>query len=97
MFQRKNPWDLEWSKLIKKEEKFLTARENQKESILNQKLEEKVPVKLQETLNKAFAKAFQLIFEKGTGIIEKTFRPEEMKKDALEFLAKIGRYFVGKI
>ena len=81
MFQRKNPWDLEWSKLIKKEEKFLTARENQKESILNQKLEEKVPVKLQETLNKAFAKAFQLIFEKGTGIIEKTFRPEEMKKD----------------
>ena len=36
---------------------------------------------MQETLDKAFAKAFQLIFEKGTGIIEKTFRPEEMKKD----------------
>ena len=81
MFQRKNPWDIEWTKLIKKEEKFLTARENQKISILNQKLEEKVPEKLQETLDKAFAKAFQLVFEKGTGIIEKTFRPEEMKKD----------------
>lgn len=81
MFQRKNPWELEWKKLEKKEKKFLATRENQKESILNQKLEEKVPDKLQETLDKAFAKAFQLIFEKGTGIIEKTFRPDEMKKD----------------
>lgn len=81
MFQRKNPWDIEWVKLIKRENKFLESRKNQKESILNQKLEEKVPAKLQETLDKAFAKAFQLIFEKGTGVIEKTFRPEEMKKD----------------
>ena len=81
MFQRKNPWDIEWERLIKRENKFLESRKNQKESILNQKLEEKIPAKLQETLDKAFAKAFQLIFEKGTGVIEKTFRPEEMKKD----------------
>lgn len=81
MFQRKNPWDIEWERLIKRENKFLESRKNQKESILNQKLEEKVPAKLQKTLDKAFAKAFQLIFEKGTGVIEKTFRPEEMKKD----------------
>ena len=81
MFQRKNPWDIEWERLIKRENKFLESRKNQKESILNQKLEEKVPAKLQETLDKAFAKAFQLIFENGTGVIEKTFRPEEMKKD----------------
>ena len=51
MFQRKNPWDIEWAKLIKRENKFLESRKNQKESILNQKLEEKVPVKLQESLD----------------------------------------------
>lgn len=81
MFQRKTPWEIEWSKLEKKERKFLNARESQKENFLNQKLDEKIPVKLQETLHKAFAKAFRLIFEKGTGVIEKSFRPEEMKKD----------------
>ena len=81
MFQRKRALDIEWEKLQKREKRFLSARENQKESFINQKLEEKVPTKLQETLDKAFAKAFGLIFEKGTGVIEKTFRPEEMKKD----------------
>ena len=81
MFQRKRALDIEWEKLQKREKRFLSARENQKESLINQKLEEKVPIKLQETLDKAFAKAFGLIFEKGTGVIEKTFRPEEMKKD----------------
>ncbi len=81
MFQRKKAIDIEWEKLQKREKRFLSARENQKESFINQKLEEKVPTKLQETLDKAFAKAFGLIFEKGTGVIEKTFRPEEMKKD----------------
>lgn len=38
---------------------------------MNQKLEEKIPPKLQGTLDAAFAKAFALIFEKGTGIIER--------------------------
>ena len=26
MFQRKNPWDIEWEKLIKRENKFLESR-----------------------------------------------------------------------
>lgn len=43
----------------------------ERESILNQKLEEKIPPKLQKTLDTAFAKAFALIFEKGTGVIER--------------------------
>ncbi len=81
MFQRKNPLDIEWQKLEKKEQKFLTARESKKVSVLNRTLEEKVPAKLQQTLDKAFAKAFGMIFENGTGLIEKTFKPEELKKD----------------
>jgi len=80
MFQRKSPLELEWEKLQKKEQKFLKARAEQKESLLNQKLAEKVPPKLQGTLDKAFAKAFGMIFEKGTDVIEKTYKKEELQK-----------------
>ena len=80
MFQKKTPYQKEWEKFIKKESKYLEKQYAKKESFLNQKLEEKVPEKLQGTLDAAFAKAFHLIFEKGTGVIEKTYRKEEIEK-----------------
>lgn len=80
MFQKKSPFELEWEKLQKKEQKFLKEREEKKDGFLNQKLSEKVPSKLQETLDKAFAKAFGMIFDKGTDVIEKTYRKEELQK-----------------
>ena len=80
MFQKKTPYQKEWEKFIKKENKYLKKQLNKKESFLNQKLEEKVPEKLQGTLDTAFAKAFHLIFEKGTAVIEKTYRKEEIEK-----------------
>ena len=40
MFQRKSPFEAEWEKLQKREQKFLKAREEQKDSLLNQKLAE---------------------------------------------------------
>lgn len=83
MFQRKTPYQKEWDKYIKKEARYLEKQQTKKESILNQKLEEKVPEKLQGTLDTAFAKAFHLIFEKGTGVIEKTYRKEDIKKNYL--------------
>lgn len=80
MFQKKSAFEIEWEKLDKKEQKLLKDREQKKDSVLNQKLAEKVPAKLQGILDKAFAKAFGMIFEKGTGIIEKTYKKEEMQK-----------------
>ena len=80
MFQKKSALSLEWEKLQKKEKKFLQAREQKKDSLINQKLEEKVPAKLQITLSKAFSKAFGMIFEKGSVVIEKTFKKEELEK-----------------
>jgi len=80
MFQKKTPYQKEWEKFVKKENKYLEKQLNKKESFLNQKLEEKVPEKLQGTLDTAFAKAFHLIFEKGTAVIEKTYRKEEIEK-----------------
>ena len=44
-------------------------------------LKAKVPEKVYESLRVVFRKAFEIIFEKGTGMIEKTYRKEELSKD----------------
>ena len=79
----------EWKRLLQKEERMLFSAENKKETKLDAKIreitgmiEEKIPEKLKDTLDAAFYKAFLLIFEKGTGVIEKTFKGEELQ---LEF------------
>ena len=64
----------EWLKLVKEERAYLKKRMDKKDSKLNQLLEKKVPEKLQGTLDAAFSKAFFVVFEKGTGVIEKTFK-----------------------
>ncbi len=78
---KRAPIEKEWQKLQVQEEKFLQKRLEKKDSLLNQKLEEKIPPKLQNTLDAGFAKAFHLIFEKGTGIIEKTYQKEKIEQD----------------
>ena len=79
---RQNRWEKEWMRLEKKELRYLERqREEKKPSALRQKLEEKIPEKLEDTLNAAFVKAFDLVFEKGTGIIEKTYNKEQQKMD----------------
>ena len=40
-----------------------------------------MPEKVYESLRVVFRKAFEIIFEKGTGMIEKTYRKEELSKD----------------
>lgn len=79
----------EWKYLLAKEEKMLSAGEHKKETKLNGKIkgftgkvEQKIPEKVSTTLEAAFYKAFLLIFEKGIGVIEKTFKSEELQ---LEF------------
>ena len=48
-------------------------------AFLNQKLAQKIPDGLQEKLDAAFSKAFFLVFDKGTGIIEKTYKREDLE------------------
>ncbi len=81
LFERKPAITREWEKLIEQETRFINKRIEKKDSLLNQKLEEKVPAKLQETLDTAFAKAFGRIFEKGTGVIEKTYQKEKLEEE----------------
>ena len=81
---------MEWKALEKKEARCITAARHQKEPLLNRKLERFVPEKLEDTLNLAFYKAFELIFNRGTSIIEKTYRKEDM-----ENTYKINAYAAG--
>lgn len=46
-------------------------------------LEAKIPEKVLVNLQNVFRKAFEIIFDKGTGIIEKTYKKEEIQKDFL--------------
>jgi len=78
---RETPLEKEWRRLEKQEERFLRSRSEKRENILNQKLEDKVPPGLQSMLDTAFAKAFAIIFEKGTMVIEKTYQKEKLKQD----------------
>ena len=45
------------------------------------KLDPHVPAKLRDTLNIAFNKAFEVIFEKGSPVIEKTYNKEKREMD----------------
>lgn len=81
LFKKETPLQKEWKKMELQEQKYYQKRQEKKDSILNQKLEDKVPPKLQETLDAAFVKAFALIFEKGTGVIEKTYQREKLEQD----------------
>lgn len=74
------PLEKEWGKVVNQELAFLQKRAEKTDSRLNQLLEKKIPVNLQNTLDGAFGKAFRLVFEKGTGVIEKTYLKEERKK-----------------
>lgn len=80
MKQKGSPLKQEWLKLEKQEKTYLQKRGNKTDSRLNQLLEKRVPANLQNTLDAAFYKAFHLMFEKGTGIIEKTYRKDELQK-----------------
>lgn len=65
--------DQKEKKLLKKKQSNFTK---EKLTPLQVKLEEKIPKKVQKTLESAFESGFKLIFEKGIGIIEKSYNKE---------------------
>ena len=81
LFGKKSPWIKEWEDLEKREAKFTEKRMEGPTCVIISKLERFVPKKLSSTLNAAFFKGFQLIFEKGTGVIEKTYNKNRKKNE----------------
>lgn len=90
MNQKYSPIEKEWNDLIKKDDKFLNSRIKANMPLINEKLDPKIPEKLRDTLNAAFNKAFEIIFEKGVGIIEKTYNKEKYELDY-----KVNEYALG--
>lgn len=80
MGKKQTPLEKEWAKVEKQEQVYLQKHAQKKESKINQMLERKVPADLQKTLDTAFAKAFKMVFEKGMGVIEKTYNKEQLEK-----------------
>ena len=71
-------FDKELRKLNKKRKDYLLNHLKKKE--FAPKLTAKVPAKLRSTLNTAFCKAFELVYKKGSSLIDKTYN----KKNAEE-------------
>lgn len=76
-----NIWEKEWNRLLSQEQKFIYDRQKRKSLGLNDKIEKVMPANMQETLDKAFIKGFKLIFEKGTGVVEKTFNKKKIENE----------------
>ncbi len=92
MKKRMTPFEKELAKLLKDEEAFRKKYADKNDSLLNRLLADKVPAGLQNTLDSAFAKAFGLVFEKGTGIIEHSYNRDKKETDfkISEFAAQLN-------
>lgn len=76
-------WENEWRLQNLKEESFRTKHIMDKTPRWVRFVRKRVPKSLQKTLESAFGKAFYMVFQKGTGLIEKTY-----KKDAQRIIYK---------
>lgn len=71
----------EWRRLEKAEEAFLKRNIAGNTPGWQEKAKRFVPEKLKDSLNIAFYKAFEMMFEKGTDIIEKTYQKEKKQQN----------------
>lgn len=85
----------ELNKLNKKENKLLNKKENKiiksKVSPISDKIEEKIPQKLKDTLESAFYNGFKLVLEKGSKYIEKLYN-----KDKIQLEHDVNNYSLDK-
>lgn len=84
----KTALEKEIEKLRRSERRYLKKQLNKEPTKLDLLLKDKVPAKLESTLDKASSKAFHLVFSKGSAIISKTFSIDkliyEFETDSLE-------------
>ncbi|MGN1015004.1 MAG: EcsC family protein [Butyricicoccus sp.] len=68
--------------LVRKQEQALErAAMRERRTGWKQSLEDKIPEKVVQNLEKAFCKAFSVVFEKGTGVIERTYDREQLEQE----------------
>jgi len=71
----------ELKKIEKAEERLRRQAEKKTTPIWKEKIEKKIPDKVMAGLQKAFSKAFYLVFEKGSVLIEKTYNRDSIEKE----------------
>jgi len=81
----------EWQKMEKAEEAYLSRNLQRSNGSWQDKISKHVPDKFETVLRESFFKAFQLIFDKGISVIEKTYNKEKKNQDykILEFAANV--------
>lgn len=79
--KEKSPIEKELAALCKKEARIMKKAKQYKEAEWKEKILQRIPEKVYNGLQTAFYKAFEVIFEKGTGVIEKTYGKNEIQKD----------------
>ncbi|MDY3281391.1 EcsC family protein [Dysosmobacter sp.] len=75
-------WEKEYRENWRREQKFLRDHREARISPLDRKLDELAPEALSGTLHAAFVKAFEVVFQKGTGVIGRVGRRENRRMDA---------------
>lgn len=80
MKNKLSPYEKELLRLERDEWTFKRKYAEKDASFLTKLLSGKVPAGLQTTLDKAFSKAFSLVFDKGTAVIERSYKRDEMEK-----------------
>lgn len=76
-----NEWDKEHKKLIAEEKRILKKGREEKSSFLAEKAEQFISDGVREKLEAAFRKGFEIVFTKGSPVIEKTYSKSKYEED----------------
>ncbi|MDE6365287.1 MAG: EcsC family protein [Lachnospiraceae bacterium] len=79
--RQKTPVEKELDRLAREEQSLKKQAVEYRAAKWKEALEQKIPPKVYANLQKAFYMAFEVIFEKGTALIEKTYVRETIEKD----------------
>ncbi len=81
----------QWKKMLNTETAYISRSLKKERGLWQNKIAKYVPDKFEHTLKEGFYRAFQLIFDKGTGVIEKTYDKEKKEQDykIQEFAAEL--------
>lgn len=80
LINKKTPLQKELEEITKKEAKLLRKASENSTGSLRENLEDKIPEKVYTALRTAFAKAFEVVFKKGDGLLNRTINSKEIER-----------------
>ena len=76
---KRRPWQDEWKDMRRQERGYIRKYRKNISAVPNRFLSEKIPDGLSDTLEKAFVKAFEVVFTRGSGIIGKMIAKDRIE------------------